>query len=60
MRLKKQSMREIADAGMAAHHTRNMEAVGDVVHHQATQKPGEQRVYIRGALVKPKRTDNRR
>lgn len=61
MRLKKQSMREVRDAGMI----QRTEGNSDVIINSAADSPHfkqmEKRIYIRGALVKgPKRSDNRK
>lgn len=52
MRLKKESMRQVADAGMVARAESNIrDAMGDpFVRPKSSEKPQ----YYRGALVKPK------
>lgn len=51
MRLKKESMRQIADAGM-------VQRAADSIHNAATGDPFDRAAvkprYFRGALVKPK------
>jgi hypothetical protein len=62
MRLKKESMRQIADAGMVARAQRSIDdAAADPIGFAQRQRSDNlaERQYIRGALVKPKRTDNR-
>lgn len=63
MRLKKESMRQIADAGMVQRAQRNIDdSVADpigFVRHQ-DRKPPEQRTYVRGALVKLKHNGTRK
>lgn len=56
MRLRKQSMREVADAGMVSRIEANRDPYGDIIradmsdHQQIDDKPR----YFRGALIKPK------
>lgn len=64
MRIRKESMRQIADAGMVQRAQRNIDdAIADPIgfaHAARNDKPLEQRTYIRGALVKPKHAGNRK
>jgi hypothetical protein len=62
MRMKKQSMREIRDAAAVDRASGIVAEMGDIALEVACKlKPLEQqRVYVRGALIKMKRTDNRK
>lgn len=58
MRLRKQSMREVADAGMVsrieAKDTRIDYREDELVQRAATQQSNDRPRYFRGALIKPK------
>lgn len=64
MRLRKESMRQVADAGMIQRATRSLdEAAADPIgfaQRQRDDRPMEKRTYIRGALVKPKHSGIRK
>lgn len=61
MRLKKESMRQITDAGMVARAQRSLDdAAADPIGFAHRGRNDDKRVYIRGALVKPKHSDNRK
>lgn len=67
MRLRKQSMREVADAGMVQRTETTRDVYGDIIaadiescRPRPDTRPLEKRVYVRGALVKPRHSDNRK